>query len=153
MPSPHTGPLRLLPCLSDARVDKYTNKHTTQGTTTVGSWQTKRAALRLGGVVPALKEVTPASSGSAVLVSWSWPEAEQRSTSGEDVLHYVVEWTSVPAAQLQWQMLDKSQNSTSITGMEHLPWKEPQRAVMREKEAHQRPLVAIWRITPCDSLI
>ncbi|XP_029002020.1 interleukin-23 receptor isoform X2 [Betta splendens] len=72
---------------------------------------------RSGGFAPTLNEVTPASSGSAVLVSWSQPDTKQQSTSGEELLHYVVEWTSVPAVQLQWLKLDKSQNSTSITGL------------------------------------
>ncbi|KAG7233972.1 hypothetical protein INR49_028686, partial [Caranx melampygus] len=58
---------------------------------------------------PALRELTPAASGSAVLVSWS-------ATQGE-LLHYVVEWISIPATQLQWQQLDKNHNNMSITGL------------------------------------
>lgn len=73
--------------------------------------------LRHSGVFgPVLREVAPAVNGSAVLVSWSWPGTKQRSASG-DLLYYVIEWTSVPAAELQWQKLPKDQNNTSIPGL------------------------------------
>ncbi|KAF0042329.1 hypothetical protein F2P81_005861 [Scophthalmus maximus] len=66
---------------------------------------------------PVLGELAPAANGSAVLVSWSWPGTKQWPTSGGEPLHYVVEWMRVPGTELQWQMLDEKQNSTSITGL------------------------------------
>ncbi|KAF1385920.1 hypothetical protein PFLUV_G00112780 [Perca fluviatilis] len=42
---------------------------------------------------------------------------KQRSTSGGEPMHYVLEWTSVPAAELQWQKVAKDQNKTLITGL------------------------------------
>ncbi|XP_019936159.2 interleukin-23 receptor [Paralichthys olivaceus] len=66
---------------------------------------------------PVLRELAPAANDSTVLVSWSWPGTKHWSTSGGELLHYVVEWISVPATQLQWNKLDKDQNSTSIKGL------------------------------------
>lgn len=91
-------------------------------------WSWKKSPIKcktfcLGGFVPVLRNLAPAVNGSAVLVSWSWPGTKQQSTSGEELLHYVVEWTSVPAAQLQWHEMAKDPNSTSITGMAHLPFR------------------------------
>ncbi|XP_029988155.1 interleukin-23 receptor [Sphaeramia orbicularis] len=59
----------------------------------------------------------PAANGSAVLVSWSllWPK--HWSEPKEDVLNYVIEWTSVPAAGLHWKQLSKDRNKTTITGL------------------------------------
>lgn len=69
---------------------------------------------------PVLRELAPAENGSAVLVSWLWPgRAAHRSTPGGELLHYVLEWTSLPVAELQWQQVDKDQYSTSVTGTEH----------------------------------
>ncbi|XP_032380964.1 interleukin-23 receptor isoform X2 [Etheostoma spectabile] len=74
--------------------------------------------LRLSGDVrPVLRPLVPAANGSAVFVSWSWPWGKHRSTSGGEPLHYVIEWTSVPVAELQWQKVSKDQNNTSITGL------------------------------------
>ncbi|XP_078115489.1 interleukin-23 receptor isoform X3 [Sander vitreus] len=74
--------------------------------------------LRLSGDVRSvLRLLAPAANGSAVFVSWSWPGEKQRSTSGGEPLHYVLEWTSVPAAELQWQKVAKDQNNTLITGL------------------------------------
>ncbi|XP_026201236.1 interleukin-23 receptor isoform X2 [Anabas testudineus] len=70
-----------------------------------------------GGFVPVLRDLAPAANGSAVLVSWLWAGTKQQSTSGEELLHYVVEWTDVPASQLQWHTVAKDQHNTSITGL------------------------------------
>lgn len=72
-----------------------------------------------GDFGPVLRELAPAANGSAVSVSWSWPRNKRWSTSGGELLHYVLEWTSVPMAGLQWQKLADDQNSTFITGKEH----------------------------------
>ncbi|XP_040895464.1 interleukin-23 receptor isoform X2 [Toxotes jaculatrix] len=86
--------------------------------TSYGSSPRADVPLRHSGVCgPVLTKLAPAASGSALLVSWSWPETKHTSTTGEDLLHYVVEWISVPATELQWQKLAKNQNSTSITGL------------------------------------
>ncbi|XP_068449140.1 interleukin-23 receptor [Clinocottus analis] len=68
-----------------------------------------------GGFGPVLRE--PAPSANGVFVSWSWPEVGNPSTSGGEPLHFVLEWTSVPAAELQWQKVDEDQNGTFITGL------------------------------------
>ncbi|XP_034737540.1 interleukin-23 receptor isoform X2 [Etheostoma cragini] len=74
--------------------------------------------LRLSGDVrPVLRPLVPAANGSAVLVSWSWPGGKHHSTSGEELLHYVIEWTSEPVAELQWQKVAKDQNNTLIRGL------------------------------------
>ncbi|KAK2835768.1 hypothetical protein Q5P01_016252 [Channa striata] len=70
-----------------------------------------------GGSSPDLKDVTPAANGSAVLVSWFGLGTTHRSTSGEELLHYVIEWISVPEAEQKWQKLAKDQNSTCISGL------------------------------------
>ncbi|XP_068558540.1 interleukin-23 receptor isoform X2 [Cebidichthys violaceus] len=72
---------------------------------------------RSGHFGPVLRELAPAANGSSVLVSWSWPGNGRPSTSGEEPLHYVVEWTSVPVAELQWQKVARDQNSTFIRGL------------------------------------
>lgn len=58
---------------------------------------------------PSLQDIIPAADGSSVLVSWSSP------TEGE-LLYYMIEWSSFPAAYLQWKKLDKNQTNTLITG-------------------------------------
>ncbi|XP_053178337.1 interleukin-23 receptor [Scomber japonicus] len=74
--------------------------------------------LRPSGVFGlALRELAPAAHGNAVLVSWSWSRTKQWLTSGGELLYYVIEWMSVPPAELQWQKLDKDQNNTCITGL------------------------------------
>ncbi|XP_047192804.1 interleukin-23 receptor isoform X2 [Scophthalmus maximus] len=86
--------------------------------TSYGSTPPADVPLRHSGVSgPVLGELAPAANGSAVLVSWSWPGTKQWPTSGGEPLHYVVEWMRVPGTELQWQMLDEKQNSTSITGL------------------------------------
>ncbi|XP_036969484.1 interleukin-23 receptor isoform X1 [Acanthopagrus latus] len=66
---------------------------------------------------PLLKVLAPSPNGSAVLVSWSWPGNKPWSPPGGEVLHYVLECRSVPAAELQWQQVAEDQNSTSFTGL------------------------------------
>uniref|UniRef100_A0A672IEM7 Fibronectin type-III domain-containing protein n=1 Tax=Salarias fasciatus TaxID=181472 RepID=A0A672IEM7_SALFA len=66
---------------------------------------------------PVLEELTPALSGKALLVSWSWPVDHHRSALAAELLYYVIEWRSVPAADLQWQKLSKDLHSTSVTGL------------------------------------
>ncbi|KAK5870003.1 hypothetical protein PBY51_024671 [Eleginops maclovinus] len=39
------------------------------------------------------------------------------STSGRKPLHYVLQWTTVPGADLQWQIVSKDQNNTLIRGL------------------------------------
>lgn len=51
----------------------------------------------------ALRELTPAADGNAVLVSWSWSRRKQWLIFGEELLYYVIEWMSIPAADLHWQ--------------------------------------------------
>ncbi|XP_036067540.1 interleukin-23 receptor isoform X4 [Oryzias melastigma] len=67
--------------------------------------------IRQSGVSgPSLQDLIPAADGSSVLVSWSSP------TEGE-LLYYMIEWSSFPAADLQWKKLDKNQTNTLITGL------------------------------------
>lgn len=61
--------------------------------------------------------VAPAANGSAVFVSWSWSESKHWSASGEKLLHYVLEWKSIPVAEQEWQKLDLDENTASITGL------------------------------------
>ncbi|KAJ4943859.1 hypothetical protein JOQ06_006353 [Pogonophryne albipinna] len=68
-----------------------------------------------GGFAPVLRELAPAANSSAVLVSWTWTDDKHWSTS--DPLHYVVQWTTVPGAQMKWQRVSKDQNNTLITGL------------------------------------
>ncbi|XP_044056758.1 interleukin-23 receptor isoform X2 [Siniperca chuatsi] len=70
-----------------------------------------------GDFGPVLRKLAPAANGSAVSVSWLSPGDKYWLTSGGKLLHYVLEWTSVPVAQLQWQKLAKDQNNTSVTGL------------------------------------
>ncbi|XP_070817484.1 interleukin-23 receptor [Chaetodon trifascialis] len=70
-----------------------------------------------GDFGPVSRELAPAANGSAVLVSWSWPGKKHWSSSGGELLHFVVEWTSVPEEGLQWRKLAEDQNSTFITGL------------------------------------
>ncbi|XP_067368502.1 interleukin-23 receptor isoform X2 [Channa argus] len=70
-----------------------------------------------GGFSPDLIDLTPAANGSAVHISWMWLGTKHWSTSGGDLLHYVIEWTSVPEAEHEWQKLAKDQNSTYISGL------------------------------------
>nr|XP_046246521.1 interleukin-23 receptor isoform X2 [Scatophagus argus] len=70
-----------------------------------------------GDFGPVLRELVPSANGSAVLVAWSWLSNKHWSAPGGELLHYVLQWTTVPEAELQWQKLPKHQNSTSIIGL------------------------------------
>ncbi|KAM7012031.1 interleukin-23 receptor [Tautogolabrus adspersus] len=70
-----------------------------------------------GHVGPVLRDFAPASNGSAVCISWSWPEKKRWSSFGDELLHYVLEWTSVPEAELQWEKVDKDESTTAVTGL------------------------------------
>uniref|UniRef100_A0A3Q1HWC9 Fibronectin type-III domain-containing protein n=1 Tax=Acanthochromis polyacanthus TaxID=80966 RepID=A0A3Q1HWC9_9TELE len=85
--------------------------------TSYGSSPPARVALRHSGVLgPVLEELVSAANGSAVFISWSGPRNKQGSAFGEELLYYVMEWTSVPEAEMQWQKLAKDLKTTSITG-------------------------------------
>ncbi|XP_047442314.1 interleukin-23 receptor isoform X3 [Mugil cephalus] len=73
--------------------------------------------LRQSGVLgPALERLTPTASGSAVLISWSWPKNKDQLTfDNSQLLYYVIEWTSVPASGLHWLKLAKDLKNTSIS--------------------------------------
>ncbi|XP_047442313.1 interleukin-23 receptor isoform X2 [Mugil cephalus] len=75
--------------------------------------------LRQSGVLgPALERLTPTASGSAVLISWSWPKNKDQLTfDNSQLLYYVIEWTSVPASGLHWLKLAKDLKNTSISGL------------------------------------
>lgn len=94
----------------------------------------------LGEPGPDLK-VFPAANGSAVLVSWSWPQSKHWPTAGGELLHYVLEWTSIPEAQLQWQILAKDQNSTSVKGLSDTHTYCTLKCVMGSLRVEQCPLV------------
>lgn len=81
-------------------------------------------SLFSGDSGPVLEEFAPAADGTAVLVSWSWPESKSWSLR-EELLNYVLEWTSACVACthapcLQWQTVAKDENNASITGTELL---------------------------------
>nr|AAR25687.1 class I helical cytokine receptor number 24 [Tetraodon nigroviridis] len=70
-----------------------------------------------GGSRTVTMEVFSADNGSSLLVSWPLLPTE----SGGQALHYVLEWAGVAEVEPQWERLAGDQNSTSITGTEHLP--------------------------------
>ncbi|XP_026161313.1 interleukin-23 receptor isoform X2 [Mastacembelus armatus] len=70
-----------------------------------------------GGFGPVLKELAPAVNDDTVCVSWSWPGTKHWSPPHGELLHYVIQWTSVPVAKLQWKKLAKDANSTSVSGL------------------------------------
>ncbi|XP_008296046.1 interleukin-23 receptor [Stegastes partitus] len=86
--------------------------------TSYGKSPPAHVALRHSGVFgPVLGRLAPAANGSALLVSWSWQSSKQGSASGGEVLYYMMQWTSVPEAQLQWRQLAKDLKNTTITGL------------------------------------
>ncbi|KAM8875224.1 interleukin-23 receptor [Spinachia spinachia] len=68
---------------------------------------------------PVLRKLTPAADGTSVSVTWSMPHNQDPPTSGAEALHYVIEWTGVGVCikELQWKLVSRDQNSTSITGV------------------------------------
>ncbi|XP_028259644.1 interleukin-23 receptor [Parambassis ranga] len=70
-----------------------------------------------GGVGPVVCVMAPAASDSTLWVSWSWLGSKHKFTLEGELLYYVTEWMSVPAAGLQWQKLNKDLQNTSITGL------------------------------------
>ncbi|XP_027145720.1 interleukin-23 receptor isoform X2 [Larimichthys crocea] len=86
--------------------------------TSYGASPPAEVSLRHSGDFgPVLRELAPAADESSVFVSWSWPGNKHWSTPGGELLCYVLEWTSIPAAEQQWQKLSKDEDSTSITGL------------------------------------
>ncbi|XP_056271475.1 interleukin-23 receptor isoform X2 [Pseudoliparis swirei] len=71
---------------------------------------------RSGDDGPVLRVSAPSANGSSVFASWSGGEPLP-STSGGEPLHYVLEWTGVPGAELQWQKVALDQNCTFIRGL------------------------------------
>uniref|UniRef100_A0A3P9MPC0 Fibronectin type-III domain-containing protein n=1 Tax=Oryzias latipes TaxID=8090 RepID=A0A3P9MPC0_ORYLA len=59
---------------------------------------------------PVLLELTPTADDRSVLVSWS-------SLTDGELLYYMIEWTSLPAAELRWKKLDRNRTNTLITGL------------------------------------
>ncbi|XP_014842483.1 PREDICTED: interleukin-12 receptor subunit beta-2-like isoform X1 [Poecilia mexicana] len=55
-------------------------------------------------------KLAPSADGSAAHVSWS-------TTDQKDLLYFVVEWESMPAAGLQWKKVLKDLKGTTITGL------------------------------------
>ncbi|KAG7520016.1 hypothetical protein JOB18_021030 [Solea senegalensis] len=106
-------------CHSSVLVPAAVQTLSISAVTSYGSSPPADVPLRHSGEVgPVLRQPAPAANGSAVYVSWSWPQTKSWSTSGGEVLlHYVVQWRSVPATKLWWQEVEKNQNSTSITGL------------------------------------
>lgn len=92
----------------------------------------------LGDFGPVLRELAPTAHGDAVFVSWLWPGNKHWSTSGGELLHYVLEWTHVPVAELQWQKLAEDQNNTSITGIGHLPVRHKDKRMCAHRNTHSK---------------
>ncbi|KAF7203251.1 interleukin-23 receptor [Nothobranchius furzeri] len=79
--------------------------------TSFGTSPTANVELRHAGVLgPSLLDLTPTANGSSVLVYWS-------RTFGGELLHYVIEWMSVPAGGLQWKRLAGDLRNASIPGL------------------------------------
>ncbi|XP_077573088.1 interleukin-23 receptor [Stigmatopora nigra] len=68
------------------------------------------------GAAPELLLALPAANSSAMLVSW---EKTRSSTSRNEVLYYVLEWSSLPKRknQLKWIKVAKENNNATVTGM------------------------------------
>uniref|UniRef100_A0A3B3UDH6 Interleukin-12 receptor subunit beta-2-like n=1 Tax=Poecilia latipinna TaxID=48699 RepID=A0A3B3UDH6_9TELE len=69
--------------------------------------------LKHAGAIKSHKSVrnlAPSADGSAAHVSWS-------TTVQKDLLYFVVEWESMPAAGLQWKKVLKDLKGTTITGL------------------------------------
>ncbi|XP_075895651.1 interleukin-23 receptor isoform X2 [Nelusetta ayraudi] len=72
---------------------------------------------RTGGCAPVLEKLVPAGNGSRVSVFWSWQPGRKKTAGAELLRHYVIEWADEPAAELQWQTVERKQNGTVITGL------------------------------------
>ncbi|XP_038572256.1 interleukin-23 receptor isoform X3 [Micropterus salmoides] len=99
-----------------------------------------------GDFRPVLRKLTPAGNGSAVFVSWTSPGNKHWSASGGKLLHYVLEWTHVPApvsVSVLWQKLAKDQNNTSITE----PGSSPKMSILVHKA---RRIWIQWDELPVD---
>ncbi|XP_061593777.1 interleukin-23 receptor isoform X2 [Cololabis saira] len=78
--------------------------------TSYGTSPPAEVEIRYSGLLgPILREFAPSANGNAVLVSWT--------STLEELLYYVMEWTSVPAGRLQWRKLTKDLTNTSVTGL------------------------------------
>lgn len=64
----------------------------------------------VGGPAPVLEKLVPAGDGGQISVCWSWQPGRKL------LRHYVIEWADERAVELQWQIVEKSRNSTVITG-------------------------------------
>lgn len=73
-----------------------------------------------GGCAPVLEKLVPAGNGSRVSVFWSWQPGRKKTAGAELLRHYVIEWADEPAAELQWQTVERKQNGTVITGKKPL---------------------------------
>lgn len=91
-------------CWDAQKVNKQHNKYNTKG------------LFLLGGCAPVLEKLVPAGNGSRVSVFWSWQPGRKKTAGAELLRHYVIEWADEPAAELQWQTVEKNRNSTVITG-------------------------------------
>lgn len=137
------GHLHQQMCHSDTQVLKYLTQKTKHTKTSLSCHEKRKCNLFsvcncVGDFGPVLRELAPTANGRAVFVSWSWPGNKHWSTSGGELLYYVLEWTSVPMAELQWQKLAKDHNSASITGREHLPFrhKDNRQPVYTHRNTH-----------------
>ncbi|XP_068599909.1 interleukin-23 receptor [Brachionichthys hirsutus] len=74
--------------------------------------------LRYSGEAgPVFRVSAPEADGSSVSVSWSWLRDKHWPTPRGQLLHYVLEWTRVPATELKWRKLAKDLSRTSVTGL------------------------------------
>lgn len=67
-----------------------------------------------------MEKLVPAGNGSRVSVFWSWQPGRKKTAGAELLRHYVIEWADEPAAELQWQTVERKQNGTVITGKKPL---------------------------------
>ncbi|XP_077463174.1 interleukin-23 receptor [Stigmatopora argus] len=69
-----------------------------------------------GEATPELQLALPAANSSAMLVTW---EKARSSTSRNEVLYYVLEWSSLPKRknQLKWIKVEPENNNASVAGM------------------------------------
>lgn len=101
---------------------------------------------RAGGVGPVVYAMAPAANDSTLWVSWSWLGSKHKFTFEGELLYYVTECMSVPAAGLQWQKLTKDLQNTSITGTPTIRKKHICETASQSSstQVKQRPLLVIW---------